>query len=173
VNPSEFPFFVVRVSARHAQPKFVSFFTATGFGHVIIHQKLNSGMIGEGRKMPTIQAQIWRGASLTIDRTESETDGTVFRFSGPFTAHGIYASLSPDALRNLFESPPRDGHPHIHIFDLTEVPYMDSLGLGMLASHYVRCQRDKIQLSITRVSPRVRESLRMTKMDTVLPIAAI
>jgi anti-anti-sigma regulatory factor len=43
----------------------------------------------------------------------------------------------------------------------------------MLASHYARCQRDKIQLSITGVSTRVQELLRMTKMDTVLPIAAI
>jgi anti-anti-sigma factor len=120
-----------------------------------------------------IHAQIWRGASLTIDRTESETNGTVFRFSGPFTAHGMYASLSPDAFRNLFESSPRDGHPPVHIFDLTEVPYMDSLGLGVLASHYVRCQSKGIRLSITGASPRVQELLRLTKMDTVLPIASI
>lgn len=123
--------------------------------------------------MPTIQAQIWKGASLTINRAESETQGTVFRFSGPFTAHGLYASLSPEAVRNLFESPPRDGYPPVHIFDLTEVPYMDSLGLGMLASHYVRCQANEIRLSITGVSPRVQELLKMTKMDTVLPIAAV
>ncbi len=122
--------------------------------------------------MPTIQAQIWRGASLTIDRAESETDGTVFRFSGSFTAHGMYATLSPDAIRNLFESPPRDGYPPVHIFDLAEAPYMDSLGLGMLAGHYVRCQGNGIRLSITDASPRVRGLLRMTKMDTVLPIAA-
>lgn len=49
---------------------------------------------------------------------------------------------------------------------------MGSLGLGMLAGHYVRCQRNKIRLSITGVSPRVQELLRLTKMDTVLPIAA-
>jgi anti-anti-sigma factor len=123
--------------------------------------------------MSTIPAQIWKGASLTIDRAESETHGTVFRFSGPFTAHGMYAALSPDAIRNFFESPPRDGYPPVHIFDLTEVPYMDSLGLGMLASHCVRCQGNGIRLSITGVSPRVQELLRMTKMDTVLPIAAV
>lgn len=121
----------------------------------------------EGGKLPMIRAQVWKGASLTIDRTES----TVFRFSGPFTAHGMHASLSPDAFRNLFESPPRDGYPPVHIFDLTEVPYMDSLGLGMLTSHYVRCQRNKIRLSITGVNPRVQELLRLTKLDTVLPIA--
>lgn len=120
--------------------------------------------------MPTIQGQLWSGASLTIDRTESETDGTVFRFFGPFTAHSMYASLSPEAFRNLFESPPREGHPPVHVFDLTEVPYMDSLALGVMASHYVRCQANGIRLSITGVSFRVRELLRITKMDTVLPI---
>ena len=50
---------------------------------------------------------------------------------------------------------------------------MDSLGLGMLARHYVRCQRNKIRFSITGISPRVQELLKMTEMDTVLPIAAM
>jgi anti-anti-sigma factor len=123
--------------------------------------------------MPTVHTQIWRGASLAIDRTENEIDGTVFRFSGPFTAHGMYASLSPDDFRNLFEAPPQEGYPRIHVFDLNEVPYMDSLGLGVLASHYVRCKNSGIRLSIIGASPRVQELLRLTKMDTVLPIVAL
>jgi anti-anti-sigma factor len=58
------------------------------------------------------------------------------------------------------------------LFDLTDVPYMDSLGLGMLASHYVRCQSRGIQLTITGASHRVRQLFQLTKMDTVLPIAS-
>jgi anti-anti-sigma factor len=49
---------------------------------------------------------------------------------------------------------------------------MDSTGLGMLASHYVRCQSKGIRLSITGVNPRVHELFRLTGMSTVLPIAA-
>jgi anti-anti-sigma factor len=123
--------------------------------------------------MSTIATQIWKGSRFTVKRAESETHGTVFRFSGPFTARDMYNSLSPDAFRNIFESVPGDGQPPAHILDLTEVPYMDSTGLGMLTSHYVRCQSKGIRLSITGVSPRVRELLRITRMENVLPIAAI
>jgi anti-anti-sigma factor len=30
--------------------------------------------------------------------------------------------------------------PSVNIFDLTDVPYMDSCGLGLLVRHFVRCQ---------------------------------
>jgi anti-anti-sigma factor len=122
--------------------------------------------------MPAIPTQIWKSARLTIARGESETHGTVFRLSGPLTTRDMYNSLSPDAFRNIFESAPGEEQPPAHIFDLTEVPYMDSTGLGMLASHYVRCQGKGIRLSITGVSPRVQELFRLTGMEKVLPIAS-
>lgn len=123
--------------------------------------------------MPTIATQIWKGSRFTVERTESETHGTVFRFSGPFTARDMYNSLSPESFRNILESVPGDEQPPAHVLDLAEVPYMDSVGLGMLASHYVRCQSKGILLSITGVTPRVQELLRITRMENVLPIAAI
>jgi anti-sigma B factor antagonist len=122
--------------------------------------------------MPTFETQIWKSARLTIERGKSETLDTIFRFSGPFTGRDMYNSLSPDAFRNIFESSPDHEQPPAHIFDLTEVPYMDSTGLGMLASHYVRCQSKGIRLSITGVSPRVQELFKLTGMSTVLPIAS-
>lgn len=123
--------------------------------------------------MPTIATQIWNGSRFTVERAESEMHGTIFRFSGPFTARDMYNSLSPDAFRHILESVPGDEQPPAHILDLTEVPYMDSMALGLLASHYVRCQSKGIRLSITGVSPRVRELLRITKMENALPITAI
>jgi anti-anti-sigma factor len=47
---------------------------------------------------------------------------------------------------------------------------MDSTGLGMLVSHYVRCRTKGIRLSITGVNARVQELFRLTGMTTVLPI---
>jgi anti-anti-sigma factor len=122
--------------------------------------------------MPTIEPQIWKSARLTIERDTSETPNTVFRFSGPLTARDMYSSLSPDAFRNIFEPAPDDELPSAHIFDLTGVPYMDSTGLGMLASHYTRCQSKGIRLSITGVDPRVEELFRLTGLQKVLPITA-
>jgi anti-anti-sigma factor len=120
--------------------------------------------------MASIETQIWKSARLTIERGESETHGTVFRLSGPFTGRDMYNSLSPDAFRNIFESAPDGAQAPAHVFDLTEVPYMDSTGLGMLVSHYVRCQSKGIRLSITGVNARVQELFRLTGMTTVLPI---
>lgn len=120
--------------------------------------------------MATTESQIWKSARLTIERSESET-GIVFRLSGPFTAWDIYKSLSLDKVHNIFEPPPGTEQPHTHTFDMTEVPYMDSIGVGMLTSHYIRCKSKGIRLTITGLSPRVREVLRITKLDGVLPIA--
>jgi anti-anti-sigma factor len=99
------------------------------------------------------------------------TDGMIFRFCGPFTARDMYSSLSPDAFRNIFEAVPGAPQPASHIFDLTEVPYMDSTGLGMIVTHFVRCRNKGIRLTITGLSQRVQELLRLTKMEDVLPIA--
>ena len=122
--------------------------------------------------MPTIEPEIWKSARLTIERGKSDTDGTVFRFYGPLTTRDMYSALSPDAFRNIFEAAPGDEPPPAHTFDLNGVPYMDSTGLGMLASHYLRCQTKGIRLSITGVNPRVQELFRLTGMEKVLPIVS-
>jgi anti-anti-sigma factor len=122
--------------------------------------------------MPTIEPRIWTSARLTIERSKDENEGTVFRFLGPLTTRDMYSSLSPDEFRNIFEATPGDGSPEVQTFDLNGVPYMDSTGLGMLASLYVRCQSRGIRLSITGPSPRVLELFRLTGMLNVLPIAS-
>lgn len=125
--------------------------------------------------MPIIQAQIWRGSTFTIERKEGNAPGTIiFRLSGPFTARDMYGALTPAALRNLFESEPAPGEqpPFMTIFDLTGVPYMDSAGIGMIVSQYVRCQGKGVRMIVAGVTPRVRELLKITKVDTFLPMAA-
>ncbi len=123
--------------------------------------------------MPTVEPQIWKSARLTIERVESDTDGTIFRLSGPFTVRDIYHSLSPEAFRNIFDSAPDKPLSAKQLFDLTKVSYMDSVGLGLLVSHCVRCRNKGISLSITGITPRVQELFRITKMESVLPIADI
>ena len=103
--------------------------------------------------MPTIEPQIWKSARLTIERSKSEKQDTVFRFSGPLTTRDMYSSLSPAEFRNIFEPIPGDEPPHVQIFDLNGVPYMDSTGLGMLASHYTRCQRQRHSIEHYRPGP--------------------
>jgi anti-anti-sigma factor len=115
-------------------------------------------------------AQVWKSSKFAIERSQGKTPGTViFRLSGPFTARDMYSSLSPEALRNTFEAE-EGGDPHaLHILDLTEVPYMDSAGLGMLVSHYVRCQNRGVRLVAAGVTPRVIQLFEMTKVDGFFP----
>jgi hypothetical protein len=66
-------------------------------------------------------AQVWKSSKFTIERNQGKTPGTfIFRLSGPFTARDMYGRLSPDALRNTFESEEGDDPHTLHILDLTE-----------------------------------------------------
>jgi|GEM_PF-348928 len=121
--------------------------------------------------MSSVQAQVWKGATFTIERKENPAAGAViFRFSGPFTARDMYAALTPLALRNIFESDPPLNAPKVNIFDLTEVPYMDSCGLGLIVGHFVRCQNNGVHLIAAGVTPRVLQLLITTKTDHLFPI---
>jgi ABC-type transporter Mla MlaB component len=101
---------------------------------------------------PMTVAQVWKSSKFTIERNQGKAPGTViFRLSGQFTARDMHGALSPDALRNTFES--EEGGDALHILDLTEVPYMDSAGLGLIVSHYVRRQGRAIATSRIPTSP--------------------
>jgi anti-anti-sigma factor len=118
--------------------------------------------------------QVWKSTKFEIERSQGKTPGTVvFRLSGPFTARDMYGTLSPIELRNTFEVDQEGDDPHgLHILDLTGVPYMDSAGLGMLVTHYVRCQNRGVRLVAAGVCPRVLQLFEMTKVDGLFPRVA-
>jgi anti-anti-sigma factor len=128
-----------------------------------------------GAPIPMAVAQVWKSSKFTIERNHGKTPGTViFRLSGPFRARDMHGALSPNALRNTFEL--EDGNDPqalpihaLHILDLTEVPYMDSAGLGLIVSHYVRCQGRGVRLVVAGVSPRVLQLFEMTTVDKFFP----
>src|ERR1700733_13750242 len=125
--------------------------------------------------MAVTQAQLWKGTPFSIERKEGKAPGTViFRLSGPFTARDMFGSLTPDALHNMldFQSTASEQPPAVNILDLTDVPYMDSTGLGMIVRHYVRCQGKGVRLIAAGVSPRVLALLKLTKMDAVIATTA-
>ncbi len=57
----------------------------------------------------------------------------------------------------------------MYILDLTQVPYMDSAGLRLIVSHYVRCQGKDVRLLLAGVNPRVIQLFEMTKVDGFFP----
>jgi len=122
--------------------------------------------------MSTVPAQIWKGSSFHIERSQNQIPNClVFRFAGPFTARDMYAALTPAALKNLFETEPTPRHPaSVNIFDLTDVPYMDSCGLGLIVGHFVRCQNKGVRFIAAGVSERVLQLFKTTKVDHLFPI---
>ena len=111
---------------------------------------------------------------LTFEREVDEAPGTVvFRFSGPFTARTVFECQSPDAVSKMFDLQLmlNSGEaPTLNVFDLSDVPYMDSSGLGMVVRHYVRCQDNGVRFIASGVNARVLELFKLTNVDTVIPL---
>ena len=125
--------------------------------------------------MATFSWQTWNSTPFSVERVQGKDAGTVIlRFCGPFTVRDAYTSLPPMVLNKILEleTPPGEAPPKLNILDLTACPYMDSSGLGIIATHYVRCQKQGMKMIAAGMSPRVREVFRITKMDTVIPMAA-
>jgi anti-anti-sigma factor len=127
-----------------------------------------------GDSMAEAQAQTWKATPFGIERRDGKTAGTViFKLRGPFTQRDMFASLAPVVVDNLlnFQSEPSEKLPTVNNLDLTEVPYMDSAGLGRIVRHYVHCRGKGVRMVAVGVSARVVELFRMTKVDAVIPMA--
>ena len=122
-----------------------------------------------------VQPQVWKASPFTIERKQGKTPGTViFRLSGPFTARDMFGALAPVALHTLleFQSTPGEELPTVNILDLTDVPYMDSTGLGRIVGHYVHCKGIGVRMIAAGVNPRILELLKMTRLDSTIPMTA-
>src|ERR1700753_4066729 len=124
--------------------------------------------------MAETQAQTTKAHPFTIERKDGKSPGTViFRLRGPFTQRDMFASLAPVVVDNMlnFQSEPSEKLPTLNILDLTEVPYMDSAGLGGIGRPYVHCRGKGVRMVAVGVSARVLELFKMTKVDAVIPMA--
>lgn len=125
--------------------------------------------------METIQPDPGKPLPFKIERKDGKAPSTViFRLSGPFTVRTMHSTLTPIALENIlsFQSTPGEKPPTLNIIDITEVPYMDSSGLGRIVNHHVQCKAKGIRMIVAGASPRVLEMFRMTKVDSALTVAA-
>jgi anti-anti-sigma factor len=85
----------------------------------------------------------------------------------------MFASMAPVVVDNMlnFQSEPSEKVPTLNILDLTEVPYMDSAGLGRIVRHYVHCRGKGVRMVAVGVGPKVVELFKVTKVDAVIPMA--
>ena len=101
--------------------------------------------------MPPMQ-----GRSLVIeDVPDAHGESHILRLNGPL----VLATLSE------FQSRVRAVRSNHLILDMTDVPYVDSAGIGVLVGTYVRHQRDESGLSLVGVNDRVHAALRIAHIE--------
>lgn len=124
--------------------------------------------------MPTTSTQLWQSPKFAIERIEDEERGAlIFRFTGAFAANEMYGVLKPLAVVNIFDFDPAPGKelPGLNVFDITEVPTLDSSGLGLIISHFIRCRARGVRVVAVGVSPNVMQLFKFTRTDSLIPTA--
>jgi anti-sigma B factor antagonist len=94
--------------------------------------------------------------SFVIEDVPGPPNGPhILRLRGPL----ILTTLSE------FQSKVRADQSHDLILDFTDVPYVDSAGIGALVGAYVRHQRDENGLSLVGVTERVHAALKVAHIE--------
>ena len=63
-----------------------------------------------------------------------------------------------------------DDKPERVVVNLAEVPYMDSSGVASLVKLLARVRREKVDLKLAGLTPRVRSVFEITRLDSVFEI---
>ena len=87
---------------------------------------------------------------------------------GPKDGQRILRLTGPLVMTNLFDfqARVRADNSRTLILDFTQVPYVDSAGIGALVGAYVTHQKDGRTLSLVGVSQRVRNALQITQVES-------
>ncbi|PYX79549.1 MAG: hypothetical protein DMG70_27260 [Acidobacteria bacterium] len=82
---------------------------------------------------------------------------------------GILRLRGPLTMENLscFQSALRRGNAPILFLDLSEVPYMDSAGLGSLVSAHISVQKTGRRVVLTGVNDRIGKLFEITRVESL------
>jgi anti-sigma B factor antagonist len=83
----------------------------------------------------------------------------VLRLSGPILISNFFE----------FQALIRGSSAPALILDLTQVPYIDSAGIGALVGAYVNHQKDGRRLALVGVTQRVRNTMQATHVEQFFP----
>lgn len=100
-----------------------------------------------------------RDDPMTYSSTAGKRDGTtILKLNGPLTLTTMF-SLQGE-LRSI--------KPQVLILDLSETPYVDSAGLGLIMNYYVSAQNHGGTLLLAGLNERVAALLEMTRVHEIL-----
>lgn len=98
---------------------------------------------------------------LVVDRSNSFPFQEVLTLSGPLTASN--APVFQNAMR-------REASANTLILDLSEVPYVDSAGLGLLVTAQVSRQKSGRQMVLSGINQRVQKLFDITRVASLFLI---
>ena len=98
-------------------------------------------------------------SSFHIETIDSPSGARIFKLSGPLTIQTLFD----------FQQMIREETAKPIIVDVSQVPYMDSAGLGCVVSAYTSCQRNHRAFGITGLTDRIRTLFAVTHVDGLLP----
>lgn len=97
--------------------------------------------------------------SLTYSSTAGQHEGTtILKLDGPLKLATMFS----------FQGEFRAMKPKVLIVDLTDSPYMDSAGLGILMNYYVAAQNEGRRILLASVNERIASLLELTKVNGIL-----
>lgn len=97
-----------------------------------------------------------RDAPLTIQDLSTTEHNRLLKLDGPLTIGTLFE------FQNLVRT---NSSPKL-ILDFTNVPYIDSAGVGALVGAYVRHQKEGHSITLAGVNDRVRGTLKVTQVDS-------
>ena len=118
--------------------------------------------------------QTWNSGPFNMERKAGKPGTVIHCFRGPFTVRDAYSCMEPQTLNKMLDLDAAPGEPPTakSILDMTGCTSVDSSGLGLIATHLVRCKRHGVKLIAAGLSSRVKQVFEITKMDTVIPMVA-
>ena len=93
---------------------------------------------------------------LVIEDIPGPKDGQrILRLTGPLTMSTLFD----------FQSKIRTNTSRVLLLDFTNVPYVDSAGIGVMVGAYVSHQKDGRSLYLIGVNERVQNALKVTHVE--------
>jgi anti-sigma B factor antagonist len=94
-------------------------------------------------------------AFTMTDRPGTQAGQRILTLNGPLVLASIFQ----------FQATVRADQSQTLIIDFGSVPYIDSAGIGALVGAYVTRQHSKRRLALVSVSNRVRDTLKVTRVE--------
>src|SRR6266849_1930747 len=102
-----------------------------------------------------------RDEPLTIQDLSTADHTRILKLTGPLTISTLFE------FQNLVRT---NTSPKLSI-DFTNVPYVDSAGVGALVGAYVRHQKEGHSVTLAGVNDRVRGTLKVTQVESFFTYA--